>query len=100
MLTFAACLPACLPALLSRLLPLSRSRLILLYFMTHRLDDKGRQVDADGKVVRMGPVLTAKANRLGNKAHNPYLQHKTVGAVQTPNIMTSHHVNMRRGQGR
>lgn len=26
----------------------------------------------------MGPVLTAKANRLGNKAHNPYLQHKTV----------------------
>lgn len=47
-----------------------------------RLDDKGRQVDADGKVVRMGPVLTAKANRLGNKAHNPYLQHKTVGAVR------------------
>ncbi|CAM9823284.1 unnamed protein product, partial [Ectocarpus fasciculatus] len=43
-----------------------------------RLDDKGRQVDADGKVVKMGPVLTIKANRLGSKAHNPYLQHRTV----------------------
>ncbi|CAN0129040.1 unnamed protein product [Hapterophycus canaliculatus] len=45
-----------------------------------RLDEKGRQVDQDGKVVRMdlGKVLTAKANRLGSKAHNPYLQHRTV----------------------
>ncbi|CAN0461811.1 unnamed protein product, partial [Discosporangium mesarthrocarpum] len=43
---------------------------------TARLDDQGRQVDADGKVVRLGPVLTLKANRLGSKANNPYLQHR------------------------
>lgn len=43
-----------------------------------RLDDQGRQVDAEGKLVRQGPVLTLKANRLGSKAHNPYLQHTTV----------------------
>eukprot|EP00903_Cladosiphon_okamuranus_P006751 g6586.t1 len=54
---------------------------------TLRLDDKGRQVDADGKVVRMGPVLTAKANRLGNKAHNPYLQHKTVEETDAAQVV-------------
>lgn len=43
-----------------------------------RLDEYGRQVDSEGKVVRLGPVMTLKANRLGSKAHNPYLQHRTV----------------------
>lgn len=43
-----------------------------------RLDEQGRQVDAEGKLVRQGPVLTLKANRLGSQAHNPYLQHTAV----------------------
>ena len=46
-----------------------------------RLDEQGRQVDAEGKLVRQGPVLTLKANRLGGKAHNPYLQHSTVSRL-------------------
>lgn len=29
--------------------------------------------------IGLGNVLSAKANRLGSKAHNPYLQHRTVG---------------------
>lgn len=37
-------------------------------------------MDADGKLVKAGPVLTLKANRLGGKAHNPYLQHIKVRA--------------------
>lgn len=44
-----------------------------------RLDEHGRQVDANGKLVKAGPVLTLKANRLGSTANNPYLQFKSVG---------------------
>lgn len=49
-----------------------------------RLDELGRQVDSEGKVVRLGPVMTLKANRLGGKGHNPYLLHRTVSRHGKP----------------
>ncbi|CAM9894544.1 unnamed protein product [Ascophyllum nodosum] len=54
---------------------------------TLRLDEQGRQVDAEGKLVRQGPVLTLKANRLGGKAHNPYLQHSTVDETDATQVV-------------
>ncbi|CAM9868252.1 unnamed protein product, partial [Phaeothamnion confervicola] len=48
------------------------------------LDDQGRQVDAEGRVVKLGPVQTLKVNR--HKGENPYLAHGASGGSDDPSL--------------